>query len=232
MTKVKFSALVSDMRNKLNGSVLSKNRAGNYIRNKTTPVNPQTAFQQAIRQQLGSLSQQWRGLTQSQRQGWINSAPNFPYYDIFGDRRELDGKSLFVKLNMNLLNAGQAVINDAPLPGSVPEIAFTTGVAQVGGAVSVTINQATIPAGFAVQVHVTPPIPASINFVKNRYRLLTSSTSATAGVITLTADYEGRFGELVAGNVGERVHYKLQVVNLETGQLGVPVTGIVDVASA
>ena len=222
MAKVKYSALVSDMRNKLNGSVLSKNRAGNYIRNKTTPVNPQTASQQANRQQLGSLSSSWNGLTESQRASWRSAVASFPYTDIFGDRKELDGKSLMIKLNLNLLNAGQAQITSAPASVAIPELAITSGAATVADGVSLVITPAVIPAGYSLLVYATPPVNGGVYFVKNRYRLLGTATAA-AGAVDLETLYNNKFGALSAGDVGKAVSVRCALVSNTTGQLGVGV---------
>lgn len=222
MAKVKYSALVSDMRNKLNGSVLSKNRAGNYIRNKTTPVNPQTAAQQANRQQLGAMSSAWNGLTEPQRQSWRGAVASFPYTDIFGDRKELDGKSLFIKLNLNLLNAGQTQISSAPSSVAIPELAINSGTATVASGVEINIAPATVPSGFSLLVYATPPVNGGVYFVKNRYRLLGTAT-ATAGVVDLQALYDAKFGALSAGDVGKAVSVRCALVSNTTGQLGVGV---------
>jgi hypothetical protein len=222
MAKIKYSALVSDMRNKLNGSVASKNRAGSYLRNKVTPVNPQTPFQQANRQRLGSMSSEWRGLTEQQRQSWLNATGAFPYTDIFGDRRELDGKSLFVKLNLNLLNSGSATIVNAPTPVGVPEIEITNlAFDQVDG-VTFDINTATVPAGFALLVYATPPIDQGTNFIKNRLRLLGVGT-ATANEVDATTLYNARFSAPTVGDVGKNVFVRVALVSTTTGQLGVAV---------
>ena len=222
MAKVKYSALVSDMRNKLNGSVLSKNRAGNYIRNKVTPVNPQTASQQANRQQLGSLSSSWNGLTESQRASWRSAVSSFPYTDIFGDRKELDGKSLMIKLNLNLLNAGQAQITSAPASVAIPELAITSGAATVADGVSLVITPATIPAGYSLLVYATPPVNGGVYFVKNRYRLLGTAT-ATAGAVDLETLYNDKFGALSSADTGKAVSVRCALVSNTTGQLGVGV---------
>lgn len=222
MAKVKYSALVSDMRNKLNGSVLSKNRAGNYIRNKVTPVNPQTAAQQANRQQLGSMSSAWNGLTESQRQSWRGAVTSFPYTDIFGDRKELDGKSLMIKLNLNLLNAGQAQIQTAPASVAIPELGITSGTASVTDGVGLVITPATIPAGFSLLVYATPPVNGGVYFVKNKYRLLGTAVAA-AGVVDLETLFNNKFGALSAGDVGKAVSVRCALVSNTTGQLGVGV---------
>lgn len=222
MAKVKYSALVSDMRNKLNGSVLSKNRAGNYIRNKTTPVNPQTASQQANRQQLGSMSSAWGSLTEAQRQSWRNAVSSFPYTDIFGDRKELDGKSLMIKLNLNLLNSGSATIKDAPVTVAIPEIAIVSGTATVADGVGLVISPNAVPAGFKLLVYATPPVGGGVYFVKNKYRLIGTATAA-AGAVDLKALYDARLGALSASDVGKAVSVRCALVSTTTGQLGVGV---------
>jgi hypothetical protein len=235
MARIKYSALVSDMRNKLNGSVLSKNRAGSYIRNKVTPVNPQTAFQQTIRQRLGSFSTGWRGLTQDQRQAWLSSTKSFPYTDIFGDKKELDGKSLYVKLNMNLANAGQTAITDAPQPASIPVIslAVTTFEAEPSGvdlSLILAFTPASIPAGHSLMVYATDGVPEGITFIKNRYRFLGTGT-VTTGTLNITALYEARFGASSA-RAGLSLGVRVALLNNTTGQMGVPVEVFAPIAAA
>lgn len=211
------------MRNKLNGSVASKNRYGSYLRNKVTPVNPQTAYQQAARQQLGAFSSQYRGLTPAQRNSWINGAQNYPFTDIFGDVRYLSGQTLFVKLNTNLVNAGGTPIEAAPLPVGIPELAVdsVTATAAAGDltALSLAISEDDVPAGFALAVYATPPTPASIQFVKNRYRFIGTGTAAL-GVADILALYSARFG--TAAVDGEQIHVRVALISTTTGQQGVP----------
>lgn len=222
MAKVKYSALVSDMRNKLNGSVLSKNRAGNYIRNKTTPVNPQTASQQANRQNLGSMSSAWSGLTESQRASWRSAVASFPYTDIFGDRKELDGKSLFVKLNMNLINAGAATITNAPASEAIPQLSISSFTASVTDGLELDVSPPAIPVGFKLLVYATPKVSGGVYFVKNQYRLLGTFTVA-AGVADINNAYGNKFGIPVSADIGKAINVKCVLVSTTTGQMGVPV---------
>lgn len=211
---------------------MSKNRYGSYVRNKVTPVNPQTSFQQAVRQLLGALSSQYRGITVAQRNSWINGAQNFPFTDIFGDVRHLSGQTLFVKLNSNLVNAGSATIEAAPLPIGIPELAVDAVTATLSAgeltALELDVSETTIPAGFALAVYATPPTPASIQFVKNRYRFLGVGTVA-AGTADILALYSARFG--AAANDGEQVHVRVALISTTTGQQGVP-SGAIGTVSA
>jgi len=226
MARIKYSALVSDMRNKLNGSVLSKNRAGSYVRNKTTPVNPQTSFQQAVRQRLGALSTEWGSLTQPQRQSWIASTASFPYTDIFGDKKELDGKSLYVKLNSNLANVGSPTINQAPASVGVPVFGITQALFTPGATglddLSLTVSGATVPAGFALAIYATPAIKPGVEFVKNKFRFIGTAT-ATASTVDATALYNARFGGIFPAGYGMQI--RVALVSTTSGQMGVP-TGV------
>lgn len=223
MAKVKYTAIVAEMRNKLNGNVFSKNRYGNYVRNKVTPVNPRTSFQQNQRAFLATLSSTWRTLTDLQRLSWINGAANFPRTDIFGDKKILSGQALFVALNKNLLNAGQPVINVAPLPGELPQITPSGLVAEFTVATSTSlvefsISPAAVPAGHSLFVYATPTVGPGISFVKNRFRFLGTATAA-AGVVDISAMYTARFGNLT---IGEKVFIQVAIVNNSTGQVSIP----------
>lgn len=225
MTKVKYSALVSEMRNKLNGSVLSKNRAGNYIRNKVTPVNPQTAFQQANRQRFGAMSASWRGLSEQQRTAWSNATKDFPYTDIFGDKKELDGKSLFTKLNLNLLNSNSTQITEAPAPVAIPALtlsAIDASIDTIAGDIMLSFNvkPAAIPAGYKLLVYASDPLPKGVSFAKNRIRALGVFTPAT-GVVQIGGAYMDRFGSN-PNIAGFGVVVRAALVSNTTGQLGVP----------
>lgn len=220
MAKILFTAFLSDARNKLNGNVFSKNRYGSYVRNKVTPVNPQTSYQQAQRQMFGSLSAQWRGLTQAQRDAWIAATAAFQRPDIFGRNQKLSGNALFVSLNKNLLNAGGSTIEDAPSPVEIPTIAISDLTVAAGTpAVSFTIDPATIPTGFALLVFATPSLSPGKDYVKNRLRFIGVGTAAT-GSVDVTDDYTARFGAPVAA---EKVTVQCFLVSTSTGQAGVPV---------
>lgn len=224
MAKIKFTAIVAEMRNSIAGTTFSKNRYGNYARTKVTPVNPQTTYQQDQRQLLASLSSSWRGLTQAQRDQWTAQAQNYPRTDIFGDSKILSGQALYVALNINLERAGETRI-DAPLsPVDSPQLAVTamTAIYDISDdnmLVTVTISPAAIPGGYALVIYATPGVSAGKSFVKNLYRYLGTFT-VTTGVATLGTAYGLRFGNVA---VGDNIFLRAALVSTDTGQLGIPV---------
>jgi len=228
--KALFGSIVVDGRNKLGGHVYSKNRSGSYVRTKVTPVNGQTAQQQLIRGRFGAASQAWRGLTEAQRQTWINAAPDFPVFDIFGNSKILSGSQLYNRLNLNLAAAGQAAITSAPSPVAITSLVSLTGAAAAGaGTFTITAGIAAVPAGNTAILLATPQYGAGRYFVKNRYRQLT--TFAAAGdidAVSIVAAYEAKFGDLVAG---QKISVKRFLVVNATGQAGVPFSAVVTVAA-
>lgn len=221
MAKILTTAIVADIRNKLNGSVFSKNRYGSYVRTKVTPVNPRTTQQQNFRNRLATNSQAWRGLTEEQRQAWNAAAVNFPVTDIFGNIKLLSGNALFVRLNNNLLNIGQPTIATPPDPAEIPALALTLLVAKSGTPeLKVTTVPGTIPTGFKMLVRATPNIAPGRSFVKNQFRNLTSIAAATAGPHDILSAYAARFGN---PQEGQKIFLQCYFVNMATGQAGIPV---------
>lgn len=215
MSKVKFSALVSDMRGKLNGSVFSKNRGGSYLRNKVTPINPATSAQGQARSVLTEFSQAWRSLTEAQRTAWNNAVANFARTDIFGDLKNPSGINLFTRLNANIRNGGSAVsISSPPVPAAVPAITLGAMVNSAAGALSIVFADSPVPAGHALVIEATPQVSAGVSFVKSEFRKLKVVAAAGASPAVLTADYLARFGARVAG---QKIFVRVTLVSLTTG---------------
>jgi hypothetical protein len=218
MAKIKLSAVVSEMRGKLNGSVFSKNRGGAYVRNKVTPVNPQTTSQGNVRSKLTALSQGWRSLTETQRNAWNTAVSNFTGTDIFGDIKTPSGINLYTKINLNLANAGQSQLNLPPLPGSVGVFnSLTITATATTPALTVAFTQTGVAAGQTVIVEATTQLSAGKNFVKSEFRKIGTFTGGTATPYNALAAYTAKFGTLVAG---QKIFIRFKAISNTTGQAG------------
>jgi len=214
--KIKFGAIVTDGRGKIGGHVLAKNRSGNYMRTKVTPVNPQTEYQQAQRAALGTLSSGWSGLTEAQRDAWNNAVDDFQKTDIFGDLKTPTGKNLYTGLNRNLINSGEATLLLPPLPAPIPGLLIDSAdYSQGGGTFEIATTGDTT--GAFVHVWATPSLSAGTSFIKNRLRFVESVAGANNDTIDIFAAYTARFGN---PPVGANVYIALRVVNAG-GEAGV-----------
>lgn len=108
---MKLSAIgITNLSGKAGGSIFSRNRGGQYVKNFAVPSNPNTMAQQAKRSVFGSLSASWRNLASSARQDWNSIAKFYPKKNTFGDTIVLSGFGIFQSLNLNL-----SLVNIAPL---------------------------------------------------------------------------------------------------------------------
>lgn len=115
MALIRFGSGIADARGSIESTVFSKNRYGNYMRNRTTPVNPQSVRQQGVRTDLSSLVDRWSNtLTQAQRDGWNTYAANVPTTNKLGETIKLSGYNWYVGNNTAMLQAGGVIVDDAP----------------------------------------------------------------------------------------------------------------------
>lgn len=227
MAKILTTAIVADIRNKLNGSVFSKNRYGSYVRTKVTPVNPQTIYQQAARNNLATSSQSWRGLSDPQRQSFIDGAINFPQTDIFGNTKVLSGQALYVKLNTNIANLGGAPLTACPMPVALATLnSLVLTATQTGAVVSLEYGTTGANADQFIVVEATPLISSGRSFVKNQFRFLDSVASNTASPFVLTAPYAARFTAPISNF---KIFIRARIVDINTGQSGIPLTTVSEV---
>jgi hypothetical protein len=225
MALVKWSAIVSEMRGKMNGTVFARNRYANYARNKVTPYNPQTPAQQNIRMMFAQLSKTWRQLTQDERDAWNRAVEEFLKTNIFGDTYRPAGYNLFIRINMNLFLIGQPMITLPPVPVVVDSIRIIKTIIEASTntfdiIVEVRGGMTHIPLSY-----VSRPLSPGISFVKSEFRLIEHTiefTSPNQYILHIGAQYKMKYGPL-SNFIGQRLFYKITPIDKKTGLNGVSV---------
>lgn len=223
MAKVIYNFL-ADARGKLNGIVMSRNRAGNYLRNKTTPLNPQTPAQSGVRGAFGALTQRWRTLTQEQRNTWINGASEYPQPDGNGGTYIPSPFNLFMKANQNIQNVGGSIITDLQTPLPVPVVENLTVLADVTTQTLSVTWDTPLGVGVPLQIEVVANYSPgkSIGSVKNQFRVLgVAAGSATVATKDFTTELTDKYGPIVDG---QKFAVRATPIVASTGQAGVPTT--------
>jgi len=213
--KVKFGALMVDGRGKIGGQVASRNRGGAYMRTKVTPLNPNTASQQAARTLLTSYSQGWRNLTAAQRSAWNSAVSDFSRTDVFGDIKNPTGFNLYVRLNVNIENVNETPITSPPLPSAVTASVASAAVFAVGAGTGTIAFSPTVATSMAVIVRATPSLSPGKSFVKSEYRIIKVLVATDTSPDDIWAAYIAKFG---SPTVGGKVFVSLETVNVLTGQ--------------
>ena len=82
---------------------------------RTWPTGPSTNAQVARRASLKKISKSWQLLTNDQRLAWDRLAEGATGITVLGQKAKISGLNLFVRLNSNLVMAGGAMRNEAPI---------------------------------------------------------------------------------------------------------------------
>lgn len=223
MALIKLSSLaITNISGKAGGTVYAHNKGGTYARDFAVPSNPKSQAQQTVRAQFGLFAGQWRGLTQAQRDAWIQAAPNFPVLDPFGDVKTLSGISLYVQLNNNLTLAGATTLAFPPSPAGAQGISVMamTGTQDPGqdgfigsGAIVVAAEDLT---NLTILLYATPPVSPGVRNANNRLRLIQTNPATEGGIgIDWSNNYVDTFGQ---PPVGANIRLRGDVINTLTGE--------------
>ena len=99
----------------IGGTTYSHNRFGQYIRARSTPVNPNSTLQQLVRNLMRNLTIAWQTvLTASQRQAWKVYADNVTWKNKFGDDVHLTSLNHYIRTNVAAGLAGVTRVDNAP----------------------------------------------------------------------------------------------------------------------
>lgn len=182
----------------LAGVTSSRNRFGQYRRSRTTPINPNSDKQGAVRARLGGNAAAWRVLTDNQRAGWTSLGAMMVRADSLGQSYNLSGFQAFNSINNNRSAAGDALVDDAPALVT-PESLATVTITATTGALSVAYTPTPLSAGEKAFIFASPQRSAGRGY-EGDYRLIAVTAAAAASPHNLLAAYSARCGAPVEDN--------------------------------
>ncbi len=124
---------------KLGALVASHNKGGQYLRARTTPTNPNTVQQQAVRNAIRTLGPRWvETLTSDQQAGWETYAANVTVTNRLGDQIHIPALAMYIRSNVSRLQASLDIVDDAPTTfdlGAAPALGpITIPASAIAGA--------------------------------------------------------------------------------------------------
>lgn len=221
--KTLLGGIVSDARGSLGGQTFSRNKGGNYIRRRVSPIQPQTTFQLDQRERVASTSDRWaNALSTSQRSAWENFAVQFPIVDTLGQTIQLSGQQAYVKINTRLLAGGKAVIDDAPANQDVPALDVTSlTIDTTMSAYDIGFDNSVFTGADSLQLEATPGISPGITFVKDIKRLILTTGPTPSDPTVFTTEWLVRFGSLAT--IGTKMVVFARIIRDTNGAVSVPV---------
>lgn len=180
----------ADYSGSLGGVTASRNRYGSYFRRKASPVNPNSARQQAVRSYFATGAVGWSMLTAPQRAAWDDYAANTPFVDSLGNQKFVTGQNMYMRSVVPRALAAQAVVTTAPTVFSFgnPVSSYYPGNAgtppnEIGYDTGAIVLETACMGGWSADGDLLffagPPINSSRGFYKGPYQLV-SATAVTA----------------------------------------------------
>lgn len=121
MALVRYGAAVSEIRGSINGAVFYRTRSGATIRNRVTPVNPNTMNQAQIRYLFAYVASEFSKLDKNQKEEWTEYAKSLSFWkNRLGESYTPSARQVFQYSNLNLIlsTTGLAAVS----PGSIQYI--------------------------------------------------------------------------------------------------------------
>lgn len=238
------SNLLSVSSGSLNGTTASRAAGGvQYLRNRSTGVNPNSPRQQAIRAVLGALSVRWQvTLTDAQRAAWLAYGTAVPNTGVFGDPVPLSSQQAYIRGNSARMQAKDAGLTIGTAPVDAGPLEFNRGAnplppstfEQDAGVITLSgdLGSAANTDG-DILLYIGPALPEGSNYFKGPYQLAaTAAIAAAATTYNMTPDTADA-AEWAAGYIpvnDQRIPLKLVVV-YDDGRVSQTWEGIVRLAS-
>lgn len=179
------------------GTTSSRNRNGQYVRSRATPVNPNSTAQSTQRTRQSVNAAAWRGLTDAQRAGWSDLGLQMVRTDSLGQSYNLTGFQAYCSVNNVLAVAGSALVSAAPelvVPAGLISVTLTL----TSAAFSVAYTATPLATGVKLIIRASPQRSAGRNF-ESDYRVIAVTAAAAASPHNLLTEYTAKFGVPVTG---------------------------------
>lgn len=132
MAKFLLGALVTNIAGSIGGTTFRRVPNGLSMFNKIRGTSKSRLLQNNRLPEIGQIFQRWSQLTDTQRAGWNAQALLVTFPDKFGNQKNLTGRELFSKSNIQLLPTGSSVINSDGFTKDTVPFEFASAVWDLG----------------------------------------------------------------------------------------------------
>ena len=171
----------------------------------------------ARRASLKKISKSWVALTNEQRQDWDRLAEHATGASSLGQKAELSGMNLYVRLNANRVMAGETIVADAPMGQvAVPNVSYESVVVTPQLVVFGGIKHESTP--FKLVVKMSGSQSSGITNGWSKTVIISSDTEDDWGEADLTKLYLKTIG--VEPTPGQKVFIESYWLDTSTGFTG------------
>lgn len=187
-------SLLGTMSGSIGGATASRNRGGQYFRQRVIPTNPNSSRQAAVRAIFAGLVSAWNNsLTAAERAAWATYATNTPRTGPLGTEVVLTGQQNYIGANTQRLQSGLARVDAAPTIFNRGESPTTIEAGTSNNPNEIEFATAALLTGVAISAPATddgdcllfigPPVNPTVNYWKGPYQLAAVQAFAATDVL-------------------------------------------------
>ena len=198
------------------GVTASQNKGAIFIRTRGTGSKKRTADQATIKSIFKQLQQNWKNLGAAEIQAWNNAAKSQSGRRVLGQKAQLTGANLYLRLNFWVVRCGGQPIGLPPVLTGIEQPAAAEAAISNG---SFMFRLNSVPeqaAGLRLVVMATGPQTVGTVTGVGRGSTFCEPLVPTASAVNLLQAYAGKFGMPNAGK--PKVFLRYFYVNPLTGE--------------
>lgn len=232
MAIIRFGGGVSEARGSIAGNTFSRTRAGAIIRNRITPVNPNTAAQSGRRAAFQNVTDGFKELSKQAVDDWNAAAQNVSRLNALGETYTPSGKQLFMQAYLNRIlqdpavdivatasDTLNAIVSNNNLPAMPTFEVDLVNTADVLTAITLDPIGAIDENATHFIVEATPQLLPSITNARRYFRHI--GVFGVADPVDIEAAYTAVYpGSVNAPTVGNAIHVRARAMNNTTGMAG------------
>ena len=219
MALIKTSALISDIRGKLNGSVFQNSLGGLMLRTKSGSINRKTTSQFQSRTAVASVQWVWNNFTANDLAIWNTYATYRAVPQKNNPSLQINGQQIFIALNtlrwkmQTYVTAMSPVIIVSPILVMPYAPIDIVTIQNIAGGLYVTPNYSILAANQFFIFKLSAPLTITKQSQYNKLKLI-PYTPNNGDLQDLTAGYISLFGG--SPLIGQFINYEISVADVDT----------------
>lgn len=197
------------------GVTASSNKGAIFIRTRGTGSKKRTADQATIKSIFRLLTQSWKNLTQPQIVQWNNAAKSQSGRRVLGQRAQLTGSNLYLRLNFWVVRCGGQPLSTPPELSGVEQPSAAMAAISSSSFI-LRLNQPPQQPGLKLVLMATAPQTVGTITGVGRGSTFCDPINPTAEAINLMQQYQAKFGTLNESK--PKVFLRYFYVNPSTGE--------------
>lgn len=202
MATIQLGGGIASIRGAIGGWVFSRNKGGDYVRNRAIPTQPGSGPQEAVKSLMSQLANLWSGtLTAAERAAWDAYAYAVELPNSQGVYRNVGGLAMYVRSNLPRLQADPVTlprVDDGPVDFTLgeytlPDVGNASEATQLIGVTFDNTDGWANEDEAAMLVYVSRPQNPAVNYFKGPYRfagkILGDSMTPPTSPATLAAPF-------------------------------------------